>query len=172
MLRVPEVHAGKKAKCPHCQSVAEVPSVQAAPASSYLEPLKDPSVSPTNPYASDPKATASNPYLSSAAGSNPYGAPATTQRPRYREAHRGGTILTLGILSFVCNIFLIPGIMAWVMGNSDLKKMKQGVMDDSGHGMTMAGMILGILTTVVPIAILILYVLLVIVLVIAGVAAN
>jgi hypothetical protein len=57
------------------------------------------------------------------------------------EAHRGGLILTFAILGWViCFIF---GIMAWVMGSADLKKMDEGTMDPEGRGLTRAGQIIG-----------------------------
>jgi hypothetical protein len=59
------------------------------------------------------------------------------QRP-----HRGVMILVLGILGLV--LCVICGIVAWVMGASDLKEMDAGRMDASGRGYTKAGMILGI----------------------------
>lgn len=61
------------------------------------------------------------------------------------EPHRGTLILVLGILSLVfCGIF--AGIPAWVMGNSDLQKMRQGLMDRAGEGNTSAGRIMGIIS--------------------------
>ena len=58
--------------------------------------------------------------------------------------HRATLILVFGILGLVvCAIF---GIIAWVMGRSDLQKMQAGQMDPAGEGMTKAGMILGIIT--------------------------
>jgi hypothetical protein len=60
------------------------------------------------------------------------------------EAHRGGAILALGIIGVV--LCQICGIIAWVMGNKDLAKMKAGRMDRSGEGMTQAGKILGIIS--------------------------
>ena len=58
--------------------------------------------------------------------------------------HRATLILVFGILGLVvCAIF---GIIAWVMGRSDLQKMQAGQMDPTGEGMTKAGMILGIIT--------------------------
>lgn len=63
-----------------------------------------------------------------------------TQQPL--APHRGTLILILGILSLVC--CLICGIIAWVMGNNDLKQMSAGKMDPSGEGMTKAGKICGI----------------------------
>lgn len=60
--------------------------------------------------------------------------------------HRGSTVLVLGILSLV--ICAPLGIFAWVMGNGDLAKMRDGTMDPSGAGITNAGRILGIIATV------------------------
>ena len=64
--------------------------------------------------------------------------------------HRGGLVLTLGILGLVmCGIF--TGIPAWVMGSKDLTLMREGRMDPSGEGMTKAGYILGIIATILGI---------------------
>ena len=63
--------------------------------------------------------------------------------------HRGVLILVLGILGIVCCV--ICGIVAWVMGNNDLRKMTDGVMDPSGQGLTTAGKICGIVGVVVNI---------------------
>jgi predicted Zn finger-like uncharacterized protein len=62
------------------------------------------------------------------------------------EPHRGGLVLTLGILGLVLCGFLGP--VAWYMGAEDLDKMRRGVMDKSGYGATQAGYILGIIATV------------------------
>lgn len=69
----------------------------------------------------------------------------------YRRAHRGGTVLALGIISVIpcLNICFIPGICAWTMGNSDLGAMRLGLMDRAGEGTTKAGMILGIIGTII-----------------------
>ncbi len=72
------------------------------------------------------------------------------ERPRRRrrragsyEPHRGGMILAFGILGWaVCVIF---GIMAWVMGNADLRAMDEGRMDPKGRGMTQVGKMLGMI---------------------------
>ena len=63
--------------------------------------------------------------------------------------HRGTLILILGILSLVC--CFICGIIAWVMGNNDLKQMAAGTMDPSGRGLTNAGKICGIVGIAVQI---------------------
>ena len=60
--------------------------------------------------------------------------------------HRGVLVLVFGILSFVvCPFF---GIAAWVMGNTDLRAMADGIMDPSGRDITQAGRICGIVGTV------------------------
>jgi peptidoglycan/LPS O-acetylase OafA/YrhL len=59
------------------------------------------------------------------------------------KPHRGGMLLAFGILGILCCI--VFGILAWVMGSSDLKEMAEGRMDPSGEGMTKAGKILGII---------------------------
>jgi len=59
------------------------------------------------------------------------------------KPHRGGMLLAFGILGFFCCI--IFAILAWVMGNSDLKEMAEGRMDPSGEGMTKAGKIVGMI---------------------------
>ena len=69
--------------------------------------------------------------------------------------HRGTLILILGIVSLV--IFPPLGVVAWVMGGSDLRAMRAGRMDRSGQGMTRAGHVLGIVST----ALLVLYLILI-----------
>ena len=64
--------------------------------------------------------------------------------PSGLEPHRGTLILVLGILSLVlCGLF--TGIPAWIMGKGDSAKIKDGVMDPEGAGMTKAGMICGMI---------------------------
>lgn len=65
------------------------------------------------------------------------------------QPHRGTMILVFGILSLVIGcIGVIFGIMAWVMGNADLKEMDAGRMDPTGRGTTQAGKICGIISVV------------------------
>ena len=71
-------------------------------------------------------------------------------RPMGQVAGRGGTILTFGIIGFlVCAPF---GIAAWVMGNTDIRMMNAGFMDEGDRSMTQAGRVLGIVTTSIYIA--------------------
>jgi hypothetical protein len=64
------------------------------------------------------------------------------------KPHRGGMILAFGILGLCCIIF---PILAWVMGNGDLKEMAAGRMDRSGEGMTKAGKIIGMIFVILGI---------------------
>jgi hypothetical protein len=61
--------------------------------------------------------------------------------------HRGVLVFVMGLLGFMatCPLF---SVVAWVLGSRDLREMRAGRMDRSGEGLTLAGMILGILVTV------------------------
>jgi hypothetical protein len=59
--------------------------------------------------------------------------------------HRGGTILTLGILSLV--VCPLLGFAAWFKGDEDLQQMKRGKMDSSGRDITNAGRICGMVAS-------------------------
>ena len=62
------------------------------------------------------------------------------------QPHRGTMILVFGILGLVvCFPF---GIVAWVMGNADLKAMDAGTMDPEGRSTTHAGKVIGIVATI------------------------
>jgi hypothetical protein len=80
--------------------------------------------------------------------------------------HRGVLILVLGIVSLT--VCAPVGIVAWVMGSGDLKKMRSGGMDPEGKGLTMGGMICGIVSTVLLILLVLFYAL---ILLIFGAAA-
>jgi hypothetical protein len=82
-------------------------------------------------------------------------------RPRRRgdvAEHRGGAVLVLGILG-LCLTFvhivplagLVCGIIAWVMGNTDLAEMRAGRMDREGESQTNAGRVCGIITVILHI---------------------
>jgi len=74
------------------------------------------------------------------------------------QPHRGVVILVLGILGLV--VCFICGIIAWVMGNTDLREMREGRMDPSGMGLTNAGRICGMISVILAIVGVILGVLL------------
>ncbi|QEG20963.1 hypothetical protein MFFC18_08140 [Mariniblastus fucicola] len=99
-----------------------------------------------------------------------YGAAGMQYGSQYHLPHRGGLVLTLGILSLLCNMFCVPGILAWIFGSGDLKKMKAGQMDPSGHGMTQAGMILGIIATCMVAAVALFYIAMIFLTILVGIA--
>lgn len=81
---------------------------------------------------------------------------------RDAEPDRGSVVLALGIISLtgimvwcipIIGVILVPvcailGVSAWIMGQTDLRKMKRGEMDESGRGSTQAGWICGIIGTI------------------------
>jgi hypothetical protein len=84
------------------------------------------------------------------------------------QPHRGGTVMTLGLISIILVVVDVPcfcccgalgdtlfsavglglGIPAWIMGQKDLAKMRDGLMDDSGRGNTQTGWICGMIGTI------------------------
>lgn len=72
------------------------------------------------------------------------------RRRRDLVPHRAATILTLGIISIFILGFIL-GPIAWVMGSTDLKEIRAGRMDPEGEGSTRAGLICGIIGTILHI---------------------
>src|SRR5262249_45905997 len=78
------------------------------------------------------------------------------------EPHRGGLVMAFGIVSIVLVLLsgglvvgLVLGILAWMWGASDLKRMDDGYMDPSGRGNTHAGYVCGIIGTMLNIVALV-----------------
>ncbi len=82
--------------------------------------------------------TQSNPYAS-----NPY-SPVDTAAGMYRypKSDQGVLILVMGILGFAC--CPVFGIVAWVMGHTALKDIREGRMDPNSKGLVQAGYYIGI----------------------------
>ena len=94
------------------------------------------------------------------------------QGPR-PEPHRGTLVLVLGIVSLVA--CAICGPFAWLIGRDDLRKMDHGSMDPEGRGLTQAGMICGIIGTVLlilPLVAILIWVLAMIVLAIVAIGVG
>ena len=72
----------------------------------------------------------------------------------YLVPHRGAMILALGIIAwvFTCPIF---SIVAWMLGAADLREMREGRMEPSGMGLTQAGHILGLIYSLLWLALLV-----------------
>lgn len=104
--------------------------------------------------------TADSPFktVGTADGQNPYASPNVFApgyyggRP-FLEAHRGGAILTMAILSLVlCSVLAIP---AFIMAIIDLAKMQRGTMDPSGKGLTIAGLVISCIPMLIFILVII-----------------
>jgi hypothetical protein len=80
-----------------------------------------------------------------------------SSRVRRRDLmpHRGPLILVLGILGLVIGLStgvgFALGLIAWILGNNDLKEMRAGRMDREGEGMTQGGRICGMISTILAI---------------------
>jgi hypothetical protein len=73
-------------------------------------------------------------------------------RRRDTEPHRAGMVLAMGIISLVgiaviWGVPIIFGIIGWVMGQTDLRKMRNNQRDSDGQGMTKAGGVCSIIGT-------------------------
>ncbi len=202
-LRTPDNSAGKQGRCPHCQNLMQIPTAstkqaeQAAtdPFHDVLGPTQKPAAAPLQddlfgnlPPHETPGAAPSTPQASGfAAGpsnaANPYSAPAYSGGAGYGggsyRPHRGGMVLTLGIISLVLAFFggffsfcccpfigwgadviaLALAVPGAILGQMDLKAMKNGQMDPSGRGMTQSGMIMAIIGGALVLLVLILSVL-------------
>jgi predicted Zn finger-like uncharacterized protein len=71
---------------------------------------------------------------------------------RETEPHRGGFVLAMGIVSLAMIVAcwplsIIPGLIAWICGRADLRKMRDDTMDPEGESSTQAGWICGIIGT-------------------------
>ena len=137
-LEIPEELAGQTIECPACNTSLTVPS-------------PEPTAPPT------PKIRLSKPEADSAANEVRTGAlqkevaslkiKLTDARSDKTLPHRGGMILTFGILGVAC---CFPfGIAAWVMGHNDMQLINDGAMDPAGAGTTKAGMICGMVACVI-----------------------
>jgi predicted Zn finger-like uncharacterized protein len=138
-LRVPDELIGRQVKCPSC-ATAFTAGVSPPPPPSSPPPPSDPIA-----FQAEPPPTPPPPRGRAEDEEDDF----DFQRRQRRDLspHRGGTILTLGILSLAC-IPIIFGPIAWVMGNNDMQEIRAGRMDPEGEGLTNAGRICGIIGTI------------------------
>lgn len=87
--------------------------------------------------------------------SQPAYAPRTVPAPvdygpatRFVVPHRGPLILILGLTGLLIHCPIFP-FMTWVMGSNDLREMQAGRMDPAGRDLTRAGMVVGIILSIV-----------------------
>lgn len=149
-LQLPEEYLGKTVQCPGCkqtftaQRAGVVPPPPTSPGREAPPPPKDDYEEEELPRRRR-RRRADDDYEEDDYDDDDY-----DDRPRRRRRdlvpHRGGVILTLGILSLlICGPL---GIAAWVMGNNDLAEIRGGRMDPEGEGTTQAGRICGMIATI------------------------
>ena len=133
-LKVPDEYIGKKVRCSDCNGtfVSEKPPSKAPPR---------------------PAAVESEPDDSADQGDDD--APLRKRSRASMEPHRGVLVLIMGIASVALPfigfavIGFVPGIIAWIFGKNDLKKMDEGTMDPEGRSNTNLGKILGLIGMIV-----------------------
>jgi hypothetical protein len=105
---------------------------------------------PAQPTANMGQA-AGSPYASPVMSSHMRQGPQGAGRPMLPD--RSVLVFVFGLLGLIiwCSFLGIP---AWIMGSKDLKDIDAGLRDPSGRGLTQAGMILGIIASIIVILVL------------------
>jgi hypothetical protein len=165
-LRVPANLMGQRVKCPSCDAVfvaeqpsGEEPILEFAEEQTPTQPSRPrdlPGEEQDDERESPPRRRRPHPrpeedYDEELSEEEAYDQQGRTGRRRRRmdmAPHRGTLILVLGILGFFFLPFVL-GPMAWIMGSNDLKEMRARRMDPEGEGMTNAGRICGIVSTII-----------------------
>jgi hypothetical protein len=159
-LKLPDEYFGRQVRCPSCK--AEFQAALPAPPAPIPPPGPPvPNIS-TTPYPTPnqgyppPNQGYPPPYQQPDRGYDPPGGYYDEPRPRRRrepKPHRGGVILTLGLLAFFLSWFPLVG---WIlagfcisMAQSDLPSLRNGRMDEGGLGMTQTGQVFGIIGAVI-----------------------
>jgi hypothetical protein len=93
-----------------------------------------------SPATGSPLATLTSPF---SGGPNP----AVQASGGYFMPHRGALVLVFGVLGIVvgCPVF---SALAWILGSRDLREIRAGRMDRQGEGITLIGMILGMIVSI------------------------
>jgi predicted Zn finger-like uncharacterized protein len=173
-LRVPDSLVGRKVKCTHCQTTftastgdepaAPPPLPQEPPTLPQEESIRE---SESRPRPSSRRERPRDEYDDDRYGDDRYDEepPRRSSRRSYERPHRAGMILTFGILGILgalgscvgvfCCFFWVSqlvslpcGILAWAMGGSDLREMREGRMDPMGEGTTKTGYYMGIVAVI------------------------
>ena len=151
-LQVPDDFFGRTVQCPDCKRSFEAQRPDAAIQAEAPKPSAD-----AAPPAWDTPAPEERRRSERDDDEDDELGDRSRVRRRYDGPERGGIILALGIVSLVVGmlslmIYIIPmwliplgvGIVGWIMGQRDLRAMRQANPDPSQHVMTLIGMILSI----------------------------
>jgi predicted Zn finger-like uncharacterized protein len=145
-LNVQEEQLGQAVQCPACG--ATFTAEPAGPAPRPAPPREEP---PRRGYAEEPAPRYDRGYDDRGRDyRRGYDDPDYRDPYRRLRPHRGGAVLTLGILSLV-GAFCCP-LASWIMGgiaigmgNNDTRAMDAGQMDESGRGSTSSGRVCAII---------------------------
>jgi hypothetical protein len=164
-LSVPDSLAGQRVKCPGCANTftAQEDGTQEAAATQSEERLSSRPPAPEPPEDRPPRWRDDEEDWHSRRGGT----------PGDYAAHRGGLILTLGIVScslgalevlafagmLCCGPLAFAGLLcsatalglglpSWIMGQGDLKKIRSGNMDPAGEASTKGGWVCGLIGTI------------------------
>jgi hypothetical protein len=159
-LQVPREHLGRKVECPKCQHrfTAAQTGVSEQPTQGATQsppPPKSGEYSEDRPRRRDPDDEHDDRprrRRDDYGDDDDFDEFPNVRRRQHYAPHRGGAILTMGIVSLLgllfCGPLTILGPIAAVMGTIDLRAMREGRMDPAGAGTTRAGQVCGIVTTV------------------------
>jgi predicted Zn finger-like uncharacterized protein len=150
-LKVPDELIGRNVKCPGCKETftAQLASKSAPPQEEIVERPSKRAAPPPDEEDDEPR----RPVRRRDDDDDEERDDERDARPSRRrrrsgrrlQEHRGGLIMTLGILGF----FVGPcGPIAWIMGNNDLKEMDAGRMDPEGRSQTQTGRLCGMISTI------------------------
>jgi hypothetical protein len=147
-LQVPENFFGQMVQCPDCQH-----QFQAGPAASGLQagtPAPEKPASAPRPKPDDDDSDEAPRRRRPADDDDDDDF--RMSRPRHHlTPHRGVLVLIMGILAICCVGAPVTGIIAWILGNNDLKEMDAGRMDPEGRGQTQIGKVLGMISTILTV---------------------
>lgn len=143
-LKVPETLRNQAVKCPTCGATFTATGTPPPPAPPPAPPRPAPAAAPSWETPSAPAPGRADESVRNRGGDARHDE--GYRRSANLAAHRGTLILILGILGLVA--FGPLGIVAWVLGNSDLKEIREGRMDPEGEGLTNAGRICGMIASI------------------------
>jgi len=171
-LRLPEQFFGQDVRCPSCKKTFAAQKPAGSPPTTPAdEPPPSPPL-PQTPIQVEPRADDGPPPRRQRDDDDDY---PRSSRPRsdryddmrrYPQGDRSGMVLALGIISVVfvliaCVAVAIVGVLpigiigigtgiaAWMIGRKDLAAIASGERDPNGQGLTNAGMICGIIGTII-----------------------